>query len=130
MIVAGSNLAKQKQDQQNNNYKAKAAAPIVAAFGRQGEAVPSTGVSGRERLNEIQSERQAPLDRAELLVEKLDPRALSDQLCQRKRVPVRQAYAAVRFGLADLVRLRSAVDPVARGRQRDPDEANRVVGAG
>jgi len=31
MIVTGSNLAKQEQDQENNNYKAKAAAPVVAS---------------------------------------------------------------------------------------------------
>lgn len=30
MTVRGSNLAKQKQDQENNNDKAKAAAPVVA----------------------------------------------------------------------------------------------------
>jgi len=32
MIFAGSKLADQKQDQQDNNHKAKAAAPVVASI--------------------------------------------------------------------------------------------------
>ncbi|KAG7666532.1 hypothetical protein KSW81_003251, partial [Nannochloris sp. 'desiccata'] len=64
------------------------------------------------------------------LLHEFDARADLDHLRQFLRVPVGQADAAVRFGLADLGRVRRAMDPVGRLRQRDPDRAHRPVRPG
>ena len=52
-----------------------------------------------------------------------------DQLGQLRGVPVGQPHAAMAFGLADLGGVGRAVDAVGRLRQRDPDRADRAVGA-
>src|SRR6185436_14639889 len=46
------------------------------------------------------------------------------------RIPVRQAHAAVRFGMPDVAGLWRAVDPVVLEAQRNPDDADRVVRPG
>src|SRR6266571_4878355 len=62
------------------------------------------------------------------LIQERDVGALADAAGEIEHVPVGQADAAVRLGLADLRRIRRAVDAVARLRQVDPHDADRVVG--
>src|SRR6202011_1599377 len=53
--------------------------------------------------------------------------ALAERAGEVENVPVRQADAPVRLGLADLGGVGRAVDAVARLRQVDPHEADRIV---
>src|SRR3981189_2387401 len=54
---------------------------------------------------------------------------LVDHLPERLGGPIGEADAAVRFGLADILRLRRAMDAVAVA-EIDPGIADRIVGAG
>src|SRR5262245_5265851 len=62
-------------------------------------------------------------------VDELDLDSPAHHLPQRLRVPIGEAHAAVRFGLADVLRLRGAVDAEAIA-EVDPGVADRIVGAG
>jgi hypothetical protein len=48
MIFAGSKLADQKQDQQDNNHKAKAAAPVVASTVKRATANSTKAAQQRD----------------------------------------------------------------------------------
>ena len=63
------------------------------------------------------------------LLHELDRHAGLHQLGQLCGIPIGQPHAAMAFGLADLRRIGRAVDAVGRLRQRDPDRADRTVGA-
>src|SRR5262245_21755405 len=77
------------------------------------------------------SDRDAPQRRhvPPRSVDELDLDSPAHHLPQRLRVPVGEAHAAVRFGLADVLRLRGAVDAEAVA-EIDPGVADRIVGAG
>src|SRR5262249_8465406 len=46
---------------------------------------------------------------------------------QIERVPIGKSNAAMRFGLADLLRRRRAMNAIARRAQIDPDDADRIL---
>src|SRR3954452_4857170 len=62
-----------------------------------------------------------------LLLLELDLRAALHVQGEVAGIPVREADADVRLGLADLLGLGRAVDAVGGDRQVDPDEADRIV---
>src|SRR6266478_3931703 len=62
-------------------------------------------------------------------VDEIDLDSLVDQFRQGLSVPIGEADASVRLGLADVLRLRGAVDAVAVA-EIDPGTANRIVGTG
>src|SRR6516162_6238528 len=61
-------------------------------------------------------------------VDELDLDPLVNHLAQRLGVPIRETHAAVRLGLADVPRLRTAMDAVAVA-EIDPGVADRILGA-
>ena len=88
----------------------------------------STGVVSR--IGEV---RKA-IDRARhpallLVADKIDRDAFGNCVRKLEGIPVGETNAAVRLGLADVLRLRGAVDAVAIA-EIDPHAADRIVGAG
>jgi hypothetical protein len=62
------------------------------------------------------------------LIQKHHHRCLADHMREFGRVPVGEADAAVRLGLADRLRMRRAVDAVGCLCEVDPHGADRIVG--
>ena len=73
------------------------------------------------------TDRNRPRRNRRILVVEPHHRSGARHRRQVDRVPVRQADAAVGLGLSDVLRVGRAVDPIGRGREIDPDQADRIV---
>ena len=86
--------------------------------------------AGRWRRERTFQHGLQQLRRDAALIHELHRRALLDHGGELSCIPVGQPHAAVGEALADLRRVRRAVNAVTLNRERDPDRADRIVRAG
>src|SRR5215472_17580137 len=92
--------------------RSECVAPV--AHLREGET-GATGVTGG-RIGPMRASRSLP--------DEIDHCATMHHAREIERIPVGEPDAAMRFGFADLLRRRRAMDAVARRAQIDPDDAD------